>query len=106
MNRLSDRLKGAKLTPQQRRIADYFFKNQERIGNMSSMDVAKEIGVSDASIIRFARAIGYLGFTDLKNDIYNSLNCESQQSCKVAGYPYTSSESRHIFPPGSDDHIS
>ena len=39
----------------------------------NGMDVAKEIGVSDASIIRFARAIGYLGFTDLKNDIYNSL---------------------------------
>ncbi len=82
MNRLSDRLKGAKLTPQQRRIADYFFKNQERIGNMSSMDVAKEIGVSDASIIRFARAIGYLGFTDLKNDIYNSLIGETSASVR------------------------
>lgn len=33
---------------------------------MSSMDVAREIGVSDASIIRFSRAIGYKGFTDLK----------------------------------------
>ena len=82
MNRLSDRLKGAKLTPQQRRIADYFFKNQERIGNMSSMDVAKEGGVSDASIIRFARAIGYLGFTDLKNDIYNSLIGETSASVR------------------------
>lgn len=30
------------------------------------MDVAREIGVSDASIIRFSRAIGYKGFTDLK----------------------------------------
>lgn len=82
MNRLSDRLKGAKLTPQQRRIADYFFKNQERIGNMSSMDVAKEIGVSDASIIRLRRAIGYLGFTDLKNDIYNSLIGETSASVR------------------------
>ncbi|WP_367932095.1 MurR/RpiR family transcriptional regulator [Enterocloster citroniae] len=82
MNRLSERLKEAKLTPQQRRIADYFFKNQERVGNMSSMDVAKEIGVSDASIIRFARAIGYLGFTDLKNDIYNSLIGETSASVR------------------------
>lgn len=82
MNILSERLKEAKLTPQQRKIADYFFKNQERIGNMSSMDVAKEIGVSDASIIRFARAIGYLGFADLKNDIYNSLIGEASASVR------------------------
>lgn len=81
-NQLADRLKEAKLTPQQRRIADYFLKNQERIGNMSSMEVAREIGVSDASIIRFARAIGYQGFTDLKNDIYNSLIGETSASVR------------------------
>lgn len=82
MNILSERLKDAKLTPQQRRIADYFFRNQERIGNMSSMDVAKEIGVSDASIIRFSRAIGYSGFSELKKDIYNSLIGETSASVR------------------------
>lgn len=82
MNQLSERLKQAELTPQQRKIADYFYKNHERIGNMSSMDVAREIGVSDASIIRFSRAIGYSGFADLKNDIYNSLIGETSASVR------------------------
>jgi len=79
---LSDRIKDAHLTSKQRIIADYFLKNQERIGNMSSLDVAKSIGVSDASIIRFSRAIGYQGFADLKNDIYNSLAGEASAAVR------------------------
>lgn len=82
MTILAERLKESKLTNQQHRIADYFLKNEERIGNMSSMDVAREIGVSDASIIRFSRAIGYKGFTDLKNDIYNSLAGEASAAVR------------------------
>lgn len=72
-NLLSDRIKNASLTKTQRRIADYFLCNQERIGALSSMDIAQEIGVSDASIIRFSRTIGYDGFSDLKNHLYNML---------------------------------
>lgn len=82
MNHLSERIKMAKLTPQQKKIAEYFYRNQERIGNMSSMDVAREIGVSDASIIRFSRAIGYAGFVDLKNEIYNSLIGETSAAVR------------------------
>ena len=49
------------------------FGNQERIGNLSSFEVAREIGVSDASIIRFCRILGYEGFKDLKNQLYSML---------------------------------
>ncbi len=70
---LADRIKNTSLTKTQQKIADYFLNNQERIGALSSMDIAREIGVSDASIIRFSRSIGYNGFADLKNHIYNML---------------------------------
>ena len=72
-NILAGKIQNAKLTKVQEKIAKYFLKNQGRIGSMSSMEAAKEIGVSDASIIRFARAIGYSGFSELKEDFYNSL---------------------------------
>lgn len=72
-NTLAERINNSKLTNAQVRIANYFLKNQSRICTLSSMEAAKEIGVSDASIIRFARAIGYAGFADLKEDFYNSL---------------------------------
>lgn len=72
-NILAEKIKSANLTKTQRMIADYFINNQERIGSLSSMEVAQEIGVSDASIIRFSRAIGFEGFADLKENIYHML---------------------------------
>lgn len=72
-NVIADRIKNVTLTKAQQKIADYFIRNPELVGMCSSMEVATEIGVSDASIIRFSRAIGYDGFTDLKNDIYNNM---------------------------------
>lgn len=72
-NIIAERAKNAQLTKSQRKIAEYFIQNQSRIGSLSSLDVAKEIGVSDASIIRFSRAIGFDGYADLKDHIYNML---------------------------------
>lgn len=72
-NLLTERIKNAELTKKQRLIGDYFIKNQERIGNISALDIAKEIGVSDASIIRFSKAIGFEGYADLRNRVYAML---------------------------------
>ncbi len=72
-NILAERIKNANLTKTQKKIADYFISNQERIGSLSSIEAAQEIGVSDASIIRFSRAIGFDGFADLKDNIYDML---------------------------------
>lgn len=72
-NLFAERIKNTQLTKSQRLIAQFFLNNQERIGSMSSLDVAKEVGVSDASIIRFSRAIGFEGYADLKNHLYHQL---------------------------------
>ncbi len=72
-NMLAERIGNANLTKTQKKIANYFIENQERIGSLSSMEVAQEIGVSDASIIRFSRQIGFDGFADLKAHIYDML---------------------------------
>lgn len=70
---LADRIRESKLTRTQEKIANYFLKNQERIGKLSSQEVAQEIGVSDASIIRFSRGIGFSGYAELKDHIYGML---------------------------------
>ncbi|MBR6207942.1 MAG: MurR/RpiR family transcriptional regulator [Oscillospiraceae bacterium] len=72
-NIIAERVKDAQLTKAQKMIAEYFIHNQSRIGSLSAMDVAKEIGVSDAAIIRFSRAIGFEGYADLKDQLYDSL---------------------------------
>ena len=72
-NIIAERIKNVKLTKSQEKIADYCIRNIEWVGMKSSMEVARAIGVSDVSMTRFARAIGYSGYTELKNAIYNSM---------------------------------
>ena len=72
-NIIAERVANVTLTKSQRKIADYFILNPEEVGLSSSMEIANRIGVSDSSITRFARAIGYEGFLDLKNDLYNNM---------------------------------
>ncbi len=56
------RIKKEKLTRGQRIIADYFYQEPEPDMQYDLPGIARAIGVSDASVIRFARAIGYEGF--------------------------------------------
>lgn len=62
MNMLAEPIKPLKLTKKQKVIAEYFIQNQERLGSLTSMEAANEIGVSDASVIRFSRMIGFAGY--------------------------------------------
>lgn len=70
---LIDRLKHTKFTRTQSKIADYFLNNQEKLAGLSSQEAAREIGVSEASLIRFCRIIGYEGFKDMKSQVYSML---------------------------------
>jgi len=78
-NVIAERARAAQLTRSQVKIAEYMIANPEAVGRSSSLEVARAVGVSDVSITRFARAIGYPGFTELKNDIYNSLAARASQ---------------------------
>lgn len=61
------------LTKSQIRIADYVVKNQKRILGMTARALGKEIGVSDATVIRFSRAIGFEGYPELQEMIGKEL---------------------------------
>jgi len=52
-----------------KRIADFILHNLEKATFSSLMEISKEIGISDASIIRFAREIGYKGYQDLRQSL-------------------------------------
>ena len=56
----------AELTKGQVRLAGYILKNQKRVLGMTALEVGREVGMSDASVIRFCRAVGYSGFANLK----------------------------------------
>lgn len=54
------------LSPSEKIIADYVIENSDDMVNMSMMDIANEVGLSDATVLRFVRSIGFQGFSDFK----------------------------------------
>ncbi len=78
-NVIAERAAGVKLTKSQVKIAQFMIDNPELVGRSSSLELANAIGVSDVSITRFARALGYAGFTELKNDIYDTIARQAAQ---------------------------
>ena len=56
----------AKLTSQQRRAADYLLAHQHTAFSMSVSDLAHAAQVSEATLVRFAREIGFKGYHELR----------------------------------------
>ena len=52
-----------------RKIADFIFNNLELATFASLTEISKKVGVSDATLVRFARELGYKGFTELREDL-------------------------------------
>ena len=73
-NIFAEKLKKKTLTKAQKKIAGYFIANQLMLSQKSLRQVADEIGVSDASVLRFVREIGYDGYNALKNDLHSIIS--------------------------------
>ena len=61
-----EKIKQTKLTKSGRKIAEFFLQNPTVVPFQSMAEIAAQIGVSDVSIVRFARTLGYDGFVELK----------------------------------------
>jgi DNA-binding MurR/RpiR family transcriptional regulator len=60
------RIRPSGLTPTQKKVLDYILKHTDQAVFLTATDLAHQIGVSDASIVRLAQALGYNGYPDLK----------------------------------------
>lgn len=54
------------LTKSEKRIANYIRKNQEECAFLSVGDLAGRLGLSEATIVRFARALGYASYPAMR----------------------------------------
>lgn len=77
MNRVTDEIVSAnalqqiraaykELRQSEKKVADYVLQNTEKVINSSISEIAKESNVSEATVIRFCKATGFIGFQDLK----------------------------------------
>lgn len=59
-----------KLSPSDTQIAQFLLEYPEQVKVMSSPELAKAVGVSQSTIVKFSQKIGYSGFSELKLKLY------------------------------------
>ncbi len=57
------------MTEAQKKVAHYVIRHYEQVAFFTLEDLAEEIGVSTTTVIRFARSLGYNGYSDLLSHI-------------------------------------
>lgn len=101
MNKLRDTINNAQLTKTQKMIAKYILDNSADACFMTSTEIALKLGVSESSVIRFSRSLGYGGFMDFQKNlrkdyqdqvlsISSSVTVPSQRIIKQARLPGSS----------------
>ena len=68
MDNLISKIQSMNLTKTEKVIADYILDNINNIGLSTVTDISLKLGVSDTSIIRFIRLLGFAGFADFKKN--------------------------------------
>lgn len=58
-----------RLSPGELRAASYFVDAPEEVAFLSAAELARRLGLSDATVIRAARSLGYSGLPELKREL-------------------------------------
>ena len=61
--------KVSSLNGAQRRLGHYLQNDSTALLDANVNELAKAVGVSNATVVRFAKSLGYKGFPELKRDI-------------------------------------
>jgi DNA-binding MurR/RpiR family transcriptional regulator len=62
------------LSKSHKKIALYIMKNYEKVPHMSAIQVAKAVGVSEATVVRFAISMGYAGYPEFRKAMRDEVN--------------------------------
>ncbi|WP_410608111.1 MurR/RpiR family transcriptional regulator [Amycolatopsis sp. lyj-109] len=71
--RMHELFGGHRLSPAQRRIAQYLLDHPREAVFLSSVDIAEKVGVSQPSVTRFATALGFDGFPEFRSALQSAL---------------------------------
>lgn len=69
MKELRETIHNAKLTKTQQTIAEFVLDHSSDACFMTSTEIADKLGVSESSVIRFARSLGYTGFMEFQKNL-------------------------------------
>jgi DNA-binding MurR/RpiR family transcriptional regulator len=71
------------LTKGQKKLAGYILSHHEKATFLSTSELATLVGVSEATVFRFAVSLGYKGFPEFKKDMQIHLRRRITQSLKL-----------------------
>ncbi len=74
LSSLEKNIKNKKLTKTEKKIAEFFLKNGPQITFMTSRDIANSLAISDTSVIRFVKALGYNNFSHFKEVVQSEVS--------------------------------
>lgn len=87
MGKLEEKLKDCHLTTANRKIGEFCLQNRQTLPLLSSAEIARRVGVSDVSVIRFVKMLGYSSFAEFKRDIQCEVaNLSSEQVSPIVSF--------------------
>jgi DNA-binding MurR/RpiR family transcriptional regulator len=81
-------MKGVKLTKTSRLIGEYILDHETDACFMTSTEIAAKLEVSEASVIRFARALGYSGYMEFQKNLRKSHTERLGRISSAVAVPY------------------
>lgn len=82
------------MLPTNKKIALGILEDAQRVGFSSIQSLGRAFGVSEASIIRFAKDLGFSGFADLKKTIQKAIKQQLNPYGEIASAELTSLDNR------------
>jgi DNA-binding MurR/RpiR family transcriptional regulator len=79
--RLDDRF--ADLSPTEQRVARFFGEHREEVGFVSAIEIAQQLGTSDATVVRTAQRLGYAGLPELKRELLEALRSRATPALRL-----------------------
>ncbi|WP_404340879.1 MurR/RpiR family transcriptional regulator [Pseudoalteromonas mariniglutinosa] len=67
------------LSSSEAKLADFTLNSANAIRNLSSVELAKVVGVSQSSVVKFSQKLGYKGFPAFKLAVIDALNDETNE---------------------------
>lgn len=74
-----------KLTKSEKRIANYLRKNQEEAAFLSAGELADRLGLSEATLVRFARTVGFPSYPAMRTVLQNNFRRRVTHSARLRG---------------------
>jgi DNA-binding MurR/RpiR family transcriptional regulator len=71
------------LTKSEKRIANFLRKNLNDVAFMAASEVADQLDVSEATVVRFARSLGYASYPALRGSIQTSMRDRVTHSSRI-----------------------